>query len=147
MAPRERQFELRVFAHGKEGYGLALYQTRPGRRRRGEREMERLVQVAGDPLRAVMDQVLGALRRAGYRPSELQRGRCEPFGLLDEDGTRLGLLLLIIRPIRKLDRIEAIHEGLRRMEPEEVYYWFSKATARDGAERARRALRILLADE
>jgi hypothetical protein len=43
--------------------------------------------------------------------------------------------------------VEAISAGIRQMPLEEAYYWYSKCTAADTAERAQRALRILLADE
>lgn len=140
------QFELRVRRRGDTAYGLSLHQMLPGSP--GESEDRTLVvHLWGDPLRSVMDRILSAVRRAGYRPSDVQRGRREPFLLREEDGVRLGLLFLAIKPLRKPSRIEAISEHLSTMEAEEVYYWFSKATSLTRGRRAARAFRILLAEE
>jgi len=77
----------------------------------------------------------------------LQRGRKAPFRLSEEDGVRLGLLFLAVKPLHKLARIEAVSERIRSMEPEELYYWFSKGTSTAEGHRAQRALRILIAEE
>jgi len=97
-------------------------------------------------LRAVLDHVLFAVKRAGYRPTDLNRSRTKPFRLKEEDAVRLGLLMVAIKPLRRLDRIEAIAERMRTMEPEEAYYWFSKSMSQDFRRRARRAFRILHAE-
>ena len=62
-------------------------------------------------------------------------------------GVRLGLVFLAVKPLSKLDRVEAISQGIRHMTLEELYYWYSKCTASDTAERAQKALRVLLAAE
>ena len=142
-----RHYELRVVPRKGSAYGLALFQSQFGNDRGRETELERIVQVWGDPLRAVMDQVLGVIKRAGYRPSELSASRKAPFTLDEEDAVRIGLLFQAVKPLRRHSRIEAISEHVRGMEPEELYYWFSKTAARDSAARAQRALRILMAEE
>lgn len=106
-----------------------------------------IVTLAGDSLRAVSDQVLEALREAGYKATDLSPSRRAPFRLPEPVGVRLGLVFLAVKPLSKLDRIEAISHGIRQMTPEELYYWYSKCTAADTAERAQKALRILLAGE
>jgi len=148
----EKPFEVHVVPRPGGDYGLALYQwpvasnagadsnakpTRPGR----------LVELSGDSLRAVADHVLEALRGAGYKATDLSRERRTPFRLDEETGLRLGLLFLAVKPLTRLDRVEAISGGLRTMPSEEAYYWFSKCTAGTGAVNAQRALRILLAGE
>ena len=141
------QFELRVVPQADSTYALALFQS-PLASGSGEGEMPtRVVQVWGDPLRAVMNEVLTAIKRAGYRATDLGAGRRAPFRLKEEDGVRLGVLLLAVQPLRKLSRVEAISEQVRRLEPEELYYWYSKITATPGGQRAQKALRLLLAEE
>jgi hypothetical protein len=146
----DKPFELRVMQRD-HGYGLAIYQwplTGNGKESRpAPQRPQRLVELAGDPLRAVADHVLDALRRAGYKTTDLSRERRKPFLLDEETGLRLGLLFLVVRPLTKMNRIEAISGGLRTMPSEEAYYWFSKCTARVTAVNAQRALRILLAGE
>jgi hypothetical protein len=109
--------------------------------------LQRVVEVSGSMLRAVADHVLEALRRAGYKATDLSAGRREPFLPSEEAGVRLGLLFLAIKPITKMNRVEAISQGLRAMTSEEAYYWYSKCTAGPTAERAQKALRMLLAEE
>ena len=148
----EKPFELRVAPGDGGDYGLALYQwplaahavresnTRPTK-------PQRLVSLAGDSLRAVADHVLAALRKSGYKVTDLSHSRRKPFRLDEETGLRLGLLFLAIKPLSRMDRVEAISSRLRTMSSEEAYYWFSKCTAEVNAANAQRALRILLADE
>ena len=146
----EKPFELRVVPKAQT-YGLALYQWPLAANGNGAqpapKRPQRLVELAGDPLRAVADHVLDALRRAGYKTTDLSRERRRPFLLDEERGLRLGLLFLTVRLLTKMNRIEAISGGLRTMPSEEAYYWFSKCTARVTAVNAQRALRILLAGE
>ena len=40
----------------------------------------------------MLDQVLAAIRSAGYRSADLHPKRCAPFRLAEEDAVRLGLL-------------------------------------------------------
>ena len=70
-------FELRVIPDVGGGYGLALFQT-PLPSNDGERPLTRVVQVWGDPLRAVVDQVLTAVKRAGYRATDLLLAQAPP---------------------------------------------------------------------
>lgn len=139
-------FELRVIPDVGMGYGLALFQTplAPGG---GKEPLTRVVQLWGDPLRSVIDQVLMAIKRAGYRAADLGASRREPFRLKEEDGVRLGVLFLAVKPLRKLGRAEAISDQVKRMELEELFYWYSKSTAIAGGQRAQKALRLLLAEE
>jgi hypothetical protein len=157
-------FQLRVTAGGRQpgSYSLALYQrpvstngTTAMNYVPAKSGMRRVAELSGDLLRAVADHVLEALRRSGYRATDLHANRREPFHLGEEAGVRLGLLFLAVKPVTKSSRIEAISQGLRKMTSEEAYYWYSKCMAAPDAtlngerahERAQKALRVLLADE
>lgn len=159
-APRDaRPFELRVLplpaaGPGEPAYRLALHQRAveaPSAQQDlydGPRGATRRVAELGGPvLRAVADHVMEALRANGYKPTELGGGRREPFALAEESGVRLALLFLAVRPITKVERIEVIGQGIRAMTSEEAYYWYSKCTSGSAAERAQRALRVMLAEE
>jgi hypothetical protein len=154
----DKPFELRVTPATERAnhtaYNLALYQRLvepPAAQRTLYREappeMQKVVEVGGSALRAVSDQVLDALKRSGYRATDLSANRREPFALSEESGVRLGLLFLAIKPITKMTRVEAISHGLRAMTSEEAYYWYSKCTTGPTADRAQKALRVLLAGE
>jgi hypothetical protein len=145
----DESFELRVQPNGDAQYGLALFQKpHRNRDRHGNaEEWQPVVQVHGQPLRAVLDQVLAAIKKAGYKPSELSRGREKPFVLPESLGVRLGLLLLAVKPLRKTTRMGDISEQVTGMTDEEAYYWFSKITDSRQGRRSQRAMRILLAEE
>ena len=67
--------------------------------------------------------------------------------LSEKADVRLGLLFLAIKPITKMQRVEAISHGLRAMTNEEAYYWYSKCTTSPTADHAQKTLRVLLAGE
>jgi|Deesub1362A_J573_1020465.scaffolds.fasta_scaffold11571_3 hypothetical protein len=152
-------FELRVLP-GKETasgslYGLALYQRRVNGEVGGlsiydpqpSRDMVRVAELHGERLRTLAEAVLSALREAGYRATDLSPSRRESFRLPEEVGVRLGLLFLAAKPVSKISRLEAIMRGLLAMPAEEAYYWYSKCAYGPQASRARRALRVMLAEE
>lgn len=138
-------FQLEVLPREGNSYGLSLSQK--AGKSNGAAANRILVRIWGTPLDAALDRVLEGLKKGGFRPSDLRRGRTLPFELPEESGVRLGLLFLAVKPLRRLDRITAISETVRDMEAEEAYYWFSKCSRPDLARRACRSLRILLAKE
>lgn len=144
-----RPFELRVVRGDGSDYGLALHQQPAAGRQNGSANghWPLVVHVWGTPLQMIMDQVLAALKEAGYRSSELSRSRLSPFKLPEEIGVRLGLLFLAVKPLRKIGRMTTISDQVQAMTGEETYYWFSKATTTATARRAQKAMRMLLAEE
>lgn len=110
-------------------------------------QISRLVEIGGIALQSISDQILETLRDNGYKATDLNPNRREPFALKEESGVRLALIFMAARLITKVTRIEGISHGIRSMTVEELYYWFAKCTSTTSAERAQRALRILLADE
>jgi hypothetical protein len=93
----------------------------------------------------VMDAVLAAVRSSGHAPSVLAFSRKAPVRLDEAAGVRLALILLATRPVAKHDRVRALVAGINAMSVEETYYWYAKCLNPDAA-RARKALRVLLAD-
>ena len=152
-------FELRVISEpalkaAQTPYRLALYQrlvVPPAAQRSLDAvapiHLNVVSELGGDLLKAIADQLLDALRQNGYQATDLSANRREPFTLKEETGVRLGLLFMAVRPITKMTRVEAISMGIRAMTSEELYYWYSKCTSGATAERAQKALRILLSDE
>ncbi|MBM4093487.1 MAG: hypothetical protein FJ276_29365 [Planctomycetes bacterium] len=144
-----KTFQLRVESDSSTDYGLALYRL-PAR---GESDAldddgwQFVVRVHGVPMRAVMDQILATIKQAGYRVTDLARNRKNPFALSEEQGVRLGLLMLAVKPLRKTTRMSDVSEHVRGMTAEEAYYWFSKVTDASQGRRSQKALRILLAKE
>lgn len=57
-------------------------------------------------------------------------------------GAQLELLVRTIKPLRRLDRLDRVIEGITRMSREEAAYWHVQMTNRAGL----RALRLLLGE-
>ena len=136
-----RQFELRLFPHGKE-YGLAIYS-----RGSQDENFQRVVRIWGAPQKAITNHIINALKKSGYKATDLNPRRKKPFDLEEEQGVRLGLLFMAVKPLRKYNRMDAISNRMRNMGSEEAYYWYSKCTSGDNPRRARRSFRILEAKE
>lgn len=155
--PADTPFALEVVPEDQNSYGLALKQlvlvnadednSRQVRYGASLGQLTTIVTLSGPNLRAVAGQVLERLREAGYKPTDLSPHRRKPFYLPEPVGVRLGLLCLAVKPLSKMVRVEEIAHGINRMSHEETYYWYSKCTATDTAERAQKALRVLLAAE
>jgi hypothetical protein len=144
----ERPFALHVqpLEGDQTDYALSLRQ-RVVERPNAAPYLATIVTLSGDRLRAVADHVIESLRGAGYKATDLSPARRSPFYLPEEVGVRLGLVFLTVRPLSKFRRVEQISYGIRQMPAEEAYYWYSKCTAAETAERAQKALRVLLAAE
>jgi len=143
----DKPFELSVFPISETAYGLELRQRRLNGDRNPDDPMPRVVSLWGTALTAVIDHVLEGIKKNGYRSSDLRANRRTPFVLDEGQGVRLGLLFLAVKPLRKLDRIEAVSRAIRQMETEEAYYWFSKCSRSNESRRACRAVRIMMAEE
>jgi hypothetical protein len=150
-----RAFSLRLFpvnerdpsAQLRAGFGVAVEQVASDGAEGEQGAGRPLVRVWGTPLRAVTDQLLEALKRCGYKATDLNPARRAPFALDEPLGVRLALLLLAVKPLRKHQRIEEVAAGIRSLSDEEAYYWFSKcADPRDGR-RGQHALRVMLSPE
>jgi hypothetical protein len=142
----DKPFELRIFPLGESDYGLELRQ-RAIRKDGGKGQCHPVVRLWGTSFRSVLDVILETIKKNGYRATDLRRGRKDPLNLDELGGVRLGLLFLAVKPLKKLTRIEAVSRGVRDMEPEEAYYWYSKLTKVEFTRRAGKALRVLLAKE
>lgn len=141
----KKPFHLQVIPSEQGLYGVELYQDQF----KNGNGMESLLvsKLDGAPLQSVADRVLEAIKKNGYRPVDLSRGRKAPFDLDEEAGVRLGLLFVAVKPLRKLARIEAISSSMNAMAAEEAYYWFAKCTSGEHNGRAQKSMRILLAEE
>ena len=99
--------------------------------------------IDGLALLSAWDIILDVLRTDHYTPIALQRDSKKKYlGLSEESGVRLSVLFKTIAPLRNLDHIRAIQQGLWSMSNEETYYWFAKCSGPYG-NRGVRALRIL----
>jgi len=94
----------------------------------------------------VLDAVIASVRQSGHTPGTLGITRGKPLRIHEPAGVRLTLTLLATAPVTRHDRIRSMVAGINAMSVEETYYWYAKCAGQH-AKRARKALRILLADE
>ncbi len=135
-----RSFELQVFPHSDEEFGVELREEANGA------GVHRVVRSWGPALHLVGNHLLEALRASGYRTSDLKRTRRKPFALADSAGVRLGLALLTTKPLRKVRRLEEVAWAVRELSDDEAYYWYAKCTDAQTGRRAQRAFRDLVSD-
>lgn len=137
-----RGFRLVVEPAGVDLYGLRLEETNGNM----TTPPTTLIDLRPDEVAAVMEPLQDALRESRQQRTTLSPSRRKPIPLDEPAGVRLAVALLAVDPISLRIRREAILGGVSAMSTEEAYYWFSRVTG-PIASRARRALRILLADD
>ncbi len=136
-----RSFILTVEASGPDSFGLLLEE-----RSNGGASPSLRVRADALGVQRVLDSVLVALRESRIARTAVSAQRRKPLSLAESAGVRLALVLLATAPVSKRERIAAIQAGVEHMSTEEAYYWYAKCSGADAA-RARRALRLLLAEE
>ncbi len=139
-----RAFRLTVQrTPGKDTYGISLEETYG---HNGSALAQTVTMVTAAQAARVLDAVLAAVKASGHSPTALSPSRKAPIPLNEPSGVRLALQLTATAPVTKPDRVRAIVNGINTMSVEETYYWYAKTMGTD-ANRARRALRLLLSDD
>jgi hypothetical protein len=101
-----------------------------GRRRR--------VRVNGNRAAHVASPLQHVLREAGFRG--WQWTSPDPLDLPPTLGAHAELLLRAVKPLQRVDRLDAVADGVAGMSREEASYWHAQTQRRHGL----RALRVLL---
>ena len=140
------RYQLRVRRRGPADADFEIWRlpspTSPPSARTTERP-ERIAGLGRRNLEVVEHRVRKRLARAGIRTG----ARGERAHDLDEDlALTLGLLFRALAPMRSLDRMRAVCEGIEAMEREEAAYWLGMAMHRKHPRRVLTALRCLLTD-
>lgn len=144
---RAPRYQLRVRRRGPADADFEIWRlpspsSSPSRGRSPERP-ERIAGLGRRNLEVVEHRVRKRLTRAGIRTG----ARGERAHDLDEDlALTLGLLFRALAPMRSLDRMRAVCEGIEAMEREEAAYWLGMAMHRKHPRRVLTALRCLLTD-
>jgi NAD(P)-dependent dehydrogenase (short-subunit alcohol dehydrogenase family) len=127
-----------------ESYGLRIIRDEDGRIRAIELRAhdleghERSVGVEGVRAAYIAGPMQEALRAAGIKGR--QWSEPTPLRLSPILGAQVELLLRAVKPLRRIDRIATVAEGVAGMSQEESAYWHAQASRRHGL----RALRVLL---
>lgn len=138
-----RKYRLTVRRDGADSFGVVVEETFTGD---GRTLASSVVEASRAQTSRVLDAVVSAVKGSGHSASVLAFADRAAIALDEAPGVRLALTLFATMPISKSNRIRAMVAGVNAMSIEEAYYWYSKCVGRESA-RARKALRILLADE
>lgn len=139
---KPRGFRLLVRPEGPDAYGLRLEETNG----RPETTPILVCQLDWKATRRILPSVMEAIRASRLARSVLGPQRQKPVMLDESAGVRLALALLATGPVSKRRRVDAMAAAVADMSTEEAYYWYAKCMGQQAA-RARRALRLLLAEE
>ncbi len=142
LREKVRGFQLVVEPTGSDEFGVRLELTNGS----VTTPAKTLASLRPREIASLMDALQAALRASHLQRTVLSSSRRKPILLDEAAGVRLALALVAVEPISRWSRREAILGGVAVMSTEEAYYWFARTTG-PIASRARRALRILLADD
>lgn len=137
-----RTFRITIHPAANDQYGIDLTETYGP----GTGPTTPVLTATAAQVSRVTDALIAAVKASGHTAGRLGIQRDEPIPLDEAAGVRLALTLFTTQPVTKGDRIRALVAGVNSMSVEETFYWYAKCVGSD-ASRARRALRILLADD
>lgn len=137
---RIRTFRLTVLPSGS-AYGIGVDETYGH-----DTLTNHVITASAAQTQRVVDAVIASVKASGHPASVLALTRERGIPLDEAAGVRLALVLFASQPVTKNERIRAIVAGINTMSVEETYYWYAKCIGPE-ASRARKALRILLADD
>lgn len=140
---QRRGFQLTVDPVSADDYGLRLEE---GDGVGGPAARRRVANLGPKATKRLLDHAMDALQASGFRRSDLSAQRRQSFRLEEDHGVRFALAMVATGPLQKRARVDAVLSGLGRMSAEETYFWYAKCWGPE-ASRARRALRLLLAEE
>lgn len=136
-------YELRVKGLGTGEIELSIWQLQSPATPR-LKEPERTASLWGRSLRLVENRVLKRLRGQGVKLRDLRKGETQRAALDEDVALNLALLFRVLAPMRSIDRIRAVAEGIDSMTREEAGYWLGMAVHRTHPRRVLAALRVLL---
>jgi hypothetical protein len=137
------RYELRLRTRKGSDFELEIWQN-PSPATPRLNAPEYVAGLKGSALRLIEPRLLRRLSRAmvnlGIRNAEKTRA-----WTIDEDlALNLGLLFRVLAPMRNLDRIRQVADGVDGMSREEAGYWLGMAMHRRHPRRVLAALRLLL---
>lgn len=136
-------YELRVRGLGRGELGLSVWQL-PSPATPRLKEAERTATLKGRPLRLVEARMLKRLKTQGIKLQSVNKDESQTVPLDEDSALHLALLFRSLAPMRSIDRIRMVAEGIDRMTREEAGYWMGMAIHRSRPRRVLAALRVLL---
>lgn len=139
------RYELRLIADPKGGYQLEVWQL-PSPATPRLTTAEYIARLRGVGLRLMEPRLLKRLSQAKIRLGRLTPEKTESFPISEELALSMGLLFRALAPMRSVDRITEVADGIDQMSREEAGYWLGMAMHRRRPRRVLAALRMLLTE-
>jgi len=141
--PYGPSYELRLIVPKNRDWRLEIWQL-PSPTTPRLRGPEQVAAIKGIPLRMLEPRLLKRLSRARINLGALQPEKNRRWRLDEELALNLGLLFRVLAPMRNLDRIREVADGVEGMSREEASYWLGMAMHRKNPRRVLAALRTML---
>lgn len=108
------------------------------------KQAELTASLRGRQLRLIESRVLRRLKQAGISLNGIKRDQTSTFKLEEDLALNLALLFRALAPMRSIDKIRMVSDGIDKMSREEAGYWLGMAVHRVYPRRVLAALRVLL---
>ncbi|MCP9861399.1 hypothetical protein [Cyanobium sp. Cruz-8H5] len=136
-------YELRVTAVTSSDMSVEVWQL-PSPATPRLQQAELTATLAGRPWRLMEARVAKRLRQAGIQILHVRKGQPAKYPLTEDMALNLALLFRVLAPMRNIDRIQMVADGIDKMTREEAGYWLGMAVHRVYPRRVLAALRMLL---
>ena len=137
------KYELRLNVTGRSDYQLEVWQL-PSPSTPRLTTPEYVATIKGTSLRLMEPRLLKRLKGYGVSLGKVTADRQDSWQINEEAALTLGLLFRTLAPMRSIDRIRAVADGIDEMSREEAGYWLGMAMHRKNPRRVLAALRMLL---
>jgi hypothetical protein len=137
------RYELRAKAAGHGDMLLEIWQM-PCPATPRLKTPERTAALRGRALRIAETRILRKLKSARIRLGNLKKGSVRKYPLNEDAALNLSLLFRVLAPMRNIDRMGLVAQGIDEMTREEAGYWLGMALHRKKPRRVLAALRMLL---
>ena len=139
------RYELRLIIDSKSDYQLEVWQL-PSPATPRLTAPEYIASLKGVALRLMEPRLLKRLSQVKISFGRITAGRQEVWSINEELALLLGLLFRTLAPMRSIDRITQVADGIDDMSREEAGYWLGMAMHRKRPRRVLAALRMLLTE-
>lgn len=138
-------YELRLIVDSKSNYRLEVWQL-PSPATPRLTTAEQVATLKGVALRLMEPRLIKRLSQASVSLGRMTVGKKEAWAIDEELALSLGLLFRALAPMRSIDRIRQVADGIDEMSREEAGYWLGMAMHRKKPRRVLAALRMLLTE-
>ena len=141
----DSRWELRVAHTRRDGVVVSVWRHCAARRGRAHGGgAAPIATLRGRPYRLIESLLLKRLSHLGLAAAGITKGRSIAGRVHERDAVSLALLFRALAPMRSIDRIRLVADGIDRLSPEEANYWLGMALHRTRPRRVLAALRMLL---